>query len=181
MNRSRRRIEEPGLRRCGRRGLPRAQLQHLQQARILRPQPRQLRGHSRGNLSHAHTIRSRNREARPTARNPARPGLIDLTSAAVALNRMNRDEFFAKLTDLDEDRIKKALWNLYRRGPAQLRERIESELDPAQDAVRKRAAAAPPDPDIVLWEVRDFAELARAGAYMAGTGASPRRSGHAGA
>ena len=81
---------------------------------------------------------------------------------------MNRDEFFAKLADLDEDRIKKALWNLYWRGPVQLRERIESELDPVQDAVRKRAAAEPPDPDTVLWEVRDFAELARAGAYMAG-------------
>jgi hypothetical protein len=99
---------------------------------------------------------------------PASAGLIGLTSAAVALNRMNRDEFFAKLTGLDEDRIKKALWNLYWRGPAQVRERIESELDPAQDAVRKRAAAEPPDPDTVLWEVRDFAELARAGAYIAG-------------
>src|SRR5215469_5949552 len=81
---------------------------------------------------------------------------------------MNRDEFFTKLAGLDEDRIKKALWNLYWRGPAQLRERIESELDPVQDAVRKRTAAQPPDPDTVLWEVRDFAELARAGAYMAG-------------
>ena len=81
---------------------------------------------------------------------------------------MNRDEFFAKLAGLDEDQIKKALWNLYWRGPAQLRERIESELDPAQDAIRKRAAAEPRDPDTVLWEVRDFAELARAGAYMAG-------------
>ena len=81
---------------------------------------------------------------------------------------MNRDEFFAKLADLDEDRIKKALWNLYWRGSAQLRERIESELDPAQDTVRKRAVAQPPDPDIVLLEVRDFAELARAGAYIAG-------------
>jgi hypothetical protein len=86
----------------------------------------------------------------------------------VALNRMNRDEFFAKLADLDEDRIKKALWNLYWRGPAQVRERIESELDLAQDALRKRAAAQPPDPGTVLWEVRDFAELARAGAYIAG-------------
>ncbi len=81
---------------------------------------------------------------------------------------MNRDEFFAKLADFDEDRIKKALWNLYWRGPAQMRERIESELDPAQDAVRKRAAAKPPDPDTVLWKVRDFAQLARAGAYIAG-------------
>jgi len=58
MNWSRRRIEEAGLRRTGRRGLPRAQLQHLQQARILRPQTRQLHGHSRGNLSHAHTMRN---------------------------------------------------------------------------------------------------------------------------
>ena len=81
---------------------------------------------------------------------------------------MNRDEFFAKLADLGEDRIKKALWNLYWRGPAQLRERIESELDPAQETVRKRAVTQPPDPDIVLWEIRDFAELARAGAYLAG-------------
>jgi len=99
---------------------------------------------------------------------PASAGLIDLTSAAVALNRMKRDEFFAKLADLDEDRIKKALWNLYWRGPAQLRERIESELDPAQDAVRKGAAAEPPDARTALCEVRDFAELARAGAYLAG-------------
>ena len=99
---------------------------------------------------------------------PAGAGLFGLTSAAVALNRMNRDEFFAKLAGLDEDQIKKSLWNLYWRGPAQLRERIESELDPVQDAVRKRAAAVPPDPGTVLWEVRDFAELARAGAYIAG-------------
>jgi len=93
---------------------------------------------------------------------------IGLTSVAVAQNRMNRDEFFAKLAGLDEDRIKKALWNLYWRGSAQLRERIEGELDPAEGAARKRAAAEPPDPNTVLWEVRDFAELARAGAYMAG-------------
>ena len=86
----------------------------------------------------------------------------------MALDRMNRDEFFTKLAGLDEDRIKKAVWNLYWRGSAQLRERIESELDPAQDAARKRAAAEPPDPGTVLWEVRDFAELARAGAYVAG-------------
>ena len=56
MDRSRRRLEEAGLRRAGRRSLPRAQLQQPQQPRVLRPQPRQLRSHSRGNLSHAHTI-----------------------------------------------------------------------------------------------------------------------------
>lgn len=81
---------------------------------------------------------------------------------------MNRDEFFAKLAALDQDKIKKALWNLYWRGPVQLRERIESELDAAPDAARKRVVAEPPDPDAVLWEVRDFAELARAGVYIAG-------------
>jgi hypothetical protein len=32
----------------------------------------------------------------------------------------------------------------------------------------KRAVAAPPNPGLVLHEVREFAELARAGAYMAG-------------
>jgi hypothetical protein len=34
----------------------------------------------------------RNGEGRPTARSPATAGLIDLASAAVTLNRMNRDE-----------------------------------------------------------------------------------------
>src|SRR6516225_3920700 len=82
---------------------------------------------------------------------PANAALIALTSADVVLTRMNRDEFFAKLADLDEDRIKKALWNLYWRGPVRLRERIQSQLDPVQDAVRKRAAAQPHDPDTVLW------------------------------
>src|SRR5258708_3581071 len=48
-------------------------------------------------------------------------------------------------------------------------ERLESELDPSEDAARKRAAAER-DPDTVLFEVGEFAELARAGAYMAGDG-----------
>jgi hypothetical protein len=84
------------------------------------------------------------------------------------LKRMNRDEFFGQLAGLSEDRLKKVLWNLYWRGSAQLRERIESELDPAADEVRRRSAAAPPDPNLVLFEVSEFVELARAGAYMAG-------------
>lgn len=46
------------------------------------------------------------------------------------VNRMNREEFFSKLTGLDEERLKKALWNLYWRGNATLRERIEAELEP---------------------------------------------------
>jgi hypothetical protein len=82
--------------------------------------------------------------------------------------RMNREEFFAKLAPLDEDRLRKALWNLYWPGSAAVRERIEGELDPAEQDRRKRAAAESADPDLVLFDVREFAELARAGAYIAG-------------
>src|SRR5260221_3162031 len=82
--------------------------------------------------------------------------------------RMNRDEFFGKVDGLSEDQIKKALWNLYWRGSAQMRERIERELAPVEDEAGKRSAAMPPDPGSVLFEVREFAELARAGAYLAG-------------
>jgi hypothetical protein len=80
--------------------------------------------------------------------------------------RMNRDEFFAKLAPLGEDGLAKVLWNLYWRAPALLRERIEAELDPAERDRRKREAVAPPDPELVLDEVQEFAELARAGAYI---------------
>lgn len=79
---------------------------------------------------------------------------------------MNRDEFFAKLGDRSPDQVAKAMWNLYWRGSAQMRERIEAELDPARKEARKRAAAEPPDPDLVLFDVRDFAELARSGSYL---------------
>jgi hypothetical protein len=82
--------------------------------------------------------------------------------------RMNREDFFAKLAPFDEDGLRKVLWNLYWRGSAPLRERIEGELDPAEQDRRKRAATQPADPDWVLREVREFAELARAGAYIAG-------------
>ncbi|MGH3445472.1 MAG: hypothetical protein ACRDPB_08860, partial [Nocardioidaceae bacterium] len=64
-------------------------------------------------------------------------------------------------------RLKKALWNLYWRGSAPMRERIESELDPEQ---KKRAArqAELVDPDWVAYEVAEFVTLARSGAYFAG-------------
>jgi hypothetical protein len=80
---------------------------------------------------------------------------------------MNREEFYAKLSSLDEDGLGKVLWNLYWRGSAPLRERIEAELDPAEHRRRKQAAVEPPDPDLVLSEVREFVELARAGSYIA--------------
>lgn len=83
------------------------------------------------------------------------------------MNRMNREQFFAQLVGLDEDRLRKALWNLYWRGSATVRERIEAELDPVQHKVLKRAKETA-DPEAVLSEVREFSTLARAGAYMGG-------------
>lgn len=81
------------------------------------------------------------------------------------MKRMNREEFFGKLGALDEERMKKALWNLYWRGNATMRERIEAELDPGPP---KQASRPVVDPGAVLVEVRDFASLARAGAYLGG-------------
>ena len=86
----------------------------------------------------------------------------------MSAKRMNREDFFAKLAPLGEDRLRKVLWNLYWRGSATMRERIEDELDPAEQQRRMAAAAQPADPDLVLYEVREFAGLARAGAYIAG-------------
>jgi len=81
---------------------------------------------------------------------------------------MSREQFVDKLADFDEARLKKALWNLYWRGSAAMRERIEAQLDPEEHDRRKRSAKEPVDPAGVLDEVRDFVALARSGAYMAG-------------
>ena len=82
--------------------------------------------------------------------------------------RMNREQFFGQLATLDEQRLKKALWNLYWRGSAATRERIEAELDPAQHGRVKPPSEQPVDPHQVLEEVDEFVALARSGAYMAG-------------
>ncbi|MGH3449872.1 MAG: hypothetical protein ACRDQW_03930 [Haloechinothrix sp.] len=81
---------------------------------------------------------------------------------------MNRDQFFGQLATFDEERLKKAIWNLYWRGSATMRERIEAEVDPDQHERRKRVAKAPRDPEGVLGEVRDFVALAHSGSYLAG-------------
>lgn len=81
---------------------------------------------------------------------------------------MNREEFFGKLAGLDEDRLKKVLWNLYWRGAAPVRERMEAELDPTEGERRDRQVKEPPDPQRLLGEVREFAALARSGAYIGG-------------
>ncbi|MDN5861527.1 MAG: hypothetical protein L0H84_23235, partial [Pseudonocardia sp.] len=80
---------------------------------------------------------------------------------------MNREQFFAKLAGLDEERLRKALWTLYWRGSATMRERIEAELEPEQRKAAKRVEVSV-DPQTVLIEVREFISLARAGAYMGG-------------
>lgn len=80
---------------------------------------------------------------------------------------MDRDQFYAKLTGLDDDRLKRILWNLYWRGSAPMRQRIETQLDP-DEHTRQVRKQQPADPAAVLDEVRDFVALARSGAYMAG-------------
>ncbi|MEU8178930.1 hypothetical protein AB0C14_39210 [Microbispora hainanensis] len=82
--------------------------------------------------------------------------------------RMNREQFYATLAPLDEERLKKTLWTLYRRGSAQLRERIEAELTPEEHKPAAKSAKQTVDAQSVLDDVRRFVELARAGAYMAG-------------
>jgi uncharacterized protein YfiM (DUF2279 family) len=81
---------------------------------------------------------------------------------------MNRDEFYAKLAVLNENRLQVVLWNLYWRGSAPMRQRIEAQLDPDEHRQRRSRAPEPPDPAAVLSEVSDFLALARAGAYLAG-------------
>jgi hypothetical protein len=82
--------------------------------------------------------------------------------------RLNRDQFFEKLSGLGEAELKKALWTVYWRGSAAVRERVEAAIDPPSrkpDAPSRRPAL---DPDLVLAEVTEFATLARKGAYLAG-------------
>jgi len=84
----------------------------------------------------------------------------------VAAKRLNREQFYDKLAEMDEAALKKALWTLYWRGSASVRERIESEIDPQVRDVRQAAPQARPAPGVVLREVTEFATLARAGAYL---------------
>jgi hypothetical protein len=81
---------------------------------------------------------------------------------------MNREQFFRVVSALDEDRLRKALWNLYWRGTADVRERIEVELASDGHARPPRPAKEPADPEVVQNEVDDFVSLARSGAYMGG-------------
>jgi len=82
----------------------------------------------------------------------------------VAQERLNRDEFFDLLAGMDDEALKKILWTLYWRGARPVRERIEDLVGvPAPPPT-----PATPDPVFVLQDVKEFAALARAGAYMGG-------------
>jgi hypothetical protein len=83
------------------------------------------------------------------------------------MDRMDREQYFARLTALDEERMKKALWNRYRRGTATVRQCIEAELDPDGPAPRRKEPVAA-GPDGTLDELRELIALARSGAYLAG-------------
>ncbi len=88
--------------------------------------------------------------------------------AAVASNRMNREQFFRVVAPLEDDRLRKALWNVYWRGTADVRQRIEAELAGDGGGRPPRAANSTVDPETVRSEVDTFVSLARAGAYLAG-------------
>src|SRR5664279_1764607 len=92
----------------------------------------------------------------------------------MAQGRLNRDQFFEKLAEMEATDLKKALWTVYWRGAAPLRERIEAIVDPQSTEVRDRGVKSPPDPRLVLGEVTQFAALARSGSYLAGDRVSPR-------
>lgn len=68
---------------------------------------------------------------------------------------------------MDEAGLMKALWSLYWRGSASMRERILAVIDPSASARATRVGARV-DADAVLSEVMEFAALARRGSYLAG-------------
>ena len=82
-------------------------------------------------------------------------------------NRMNREEFYAKVSPLNDEQLRKVLWTVYWRGTAQVRARIEDALTP-EEPQPKRKTPDKPDPAQVLAEVTEFVSLARSGAYMYG-------------
>lgn len=88
--------------------------------------------------------------------------------SASAMERMNREQFYAVLAGLDEGRLRKALWTVYWRSAAQVRDRVEAELSPVTVTPGTRAADQAVDPQAVLGEVEEFVALARAGSYFAG-------------
>lgn len=87
----------------------------------------------------------------------------------MSAKRMNREQFFGVVSELDADRLRKALWNLYWRGTANVRERIEAELASDGHSPPPRRAKVQVDPETVRDEVDEFVALARSGAYLGGS------------
>ncbi|MFZ0159419.1 MAG: hypothetical protein WAL50_10350 [Kineosporiaceae bacterium] len=83
-------------------------------------------------------------------------------------NRMNREQFAAATAGLGEAELRKALWTVYWRGTAAVRERIEEILSPDTAGAVRRSPPQAPDPDDVLAAVQEFTGLVRSGAYIAG-------------
>jgi hypothetical protein len=73
---------------------------------------------------------------------------------------MNREQFFRVVSELDEDRLRKALWNLYWRGTANVRERIDVELAGDGRGRPPRPVKEPTDPETggEHWKVHINAE-----------------------
>src|SRR5262249_32291896 len=83
------------------------------------------------------------------------------------VDRVNRDQFYARMAPNDDARLRKVFWTVYCRGNAQLRERLEDQLRPPEQP-KVKPKKERPDPDTVLNEVTTFVKLAKDGAYMAG-------------
>lgn len=79
---------------------------------------------------------------------------------------MNREQFMAASAHLDEAGLRKALWTLYWRGTATVRERIEEAMAPEPATGARRAAPVVRDPEQVLAAVQEFTALVRSGAYL---------------
>lgn len=81
---------------------------------------------------------------------------------------MNREQFTAATAGLGEPELRRALWTVYWRGTAAVRERIEEIITSDAGGTTRRAVPAAPDPDEVLAAVQEFTGLVRSGAYLVG-------------
>lgn len=95
------------------------------------------------------------------------------------VKRMDRDQFFVRLAPLDDEHLRKILWNLYWRGSVPIRERIETELDP-RERQRRRSMEDAVDPEWVLRDVTDFVTLRGPGLTWGAIVGSDRASALAG-
>ncbi len=85
-------------------------------------------------------------------------------------SRLNREQFYDRVQSLDPEQLRKVMWTLYWRGTTAVRERVETELDAVQHGIKPQTRRVDPVlPELVRAEVDQFVELARSGAYFAGS------------